>query len=58
MNAFTIQANAITTSVEAESTSGAILAYVRQAGYDAVSDAAAVCGQSEDAFVADIVVKD
>ncbi len=34
----------------------AIAAYIKNAGYETVAEAADVCGQSEDEFLADLVV--
>lgn len=39
---------------DAVSADAAILAYVNDAGYTTVADAAEVCGQSVDEFLADI----
>ena len=58
MTTFTITANAIETSVEADDADGAVLAYVRDAGYASVEEAAEVCGQSVDAFLSGITVSE
>jgi hypothetical protein len=36
----------------------AILAYVKDAGYETVKEAAEVCGQTEDAFCGDIICEE
>lgn len=56
MTTFALAANTIVTTVEAIDEDAAILAYVRDAGYATVADAAEVCGQTEDEFLADIHV--
>lgn len=57
MTTYTIHANAITTTVEAANADDAIVAYVREAGYSSVNDAAEACNQSVDDFLADITVE-
>lgn len=57
MKTFTIHANAITTTVEADNTDAAIIAYVNDAGYSSVEAAADACNQSVDDFLADITVE-
>lgn len=50
---FTITVNAIEASYEAETAEAAIAAYIRDAGYGSVEEAADVCGQSVEDFLAD-----
>jgi anti-sigma regulatory factor (Ser/Thr protein kinase) len=57
MKAFTIHANAITTTVEAANEEAAILAYVRDAGYASIEDAAEVLGHTADEFRDSIIVE-
>lgn len=53
---YTITANAIEASYEAENSDAAILAYVIDAGYASIEEAAEVCGKSVEDFLADIHV--
>ncbi len=53
---FHIAANAIEASYEAETADGAILSYVRDAGYRSVEEAADVCNQTVEEFLADVIV--
>ncbi len=56
MKTFAITANAIEAEYEAADADAAILAYVNDAGYATVEDAAEACDQSADDFLADIHV--
>lgn len=57
MATFTITANGIEMGTyEAADEQAAILAYVQDAGYSSVADAADVLCQTEDEFLADITV--
>lgn len=53
---YTVAANSLVNEVEAPNPEAAILAHVRDAGYSSVKEAAEVCGQTEDEFLADITV--
>ena len=53
---FKIAAGAIESEYEAANEQAAILAYVNDAGYSSVEDAADACSQSVDEFLADITV--
>lgn len=57
MAAFTITANGTEMGTyEAADEQGAILAYVQDAGYSSIADAADALSQTEDEFLSDIAV--
>jgi hypothetical protein len=56
MRGFAVHANAIVTDVDAPTRDAAIDAYVAEAGYASVAEAAAVCGQTRERFLEDIHV--
>ncbi len=58
MPGFSIRANAISYDVDAPTRSDAIDAYVRDAGYGSVAEAAEVCGETTARFLDDIVVRE
>lgn len=53
---FRISVNATEATFEADTADDAILAYVHEAGYRSIEDAADVCGQSVEEFLSDITV--
>jgi len=57
MSIYTISVNGISMGpYEAETAAAAVLAYVRDAGYASVAEAAGILGQSEEVFLADLSV--
>jgi hypothetical protein len=56
MSTYRIEAGTLTAFYEAETESAAILAYVQDAGYSSVKEAAEVCGQTEQQFVGDLAI--
>jgi hypothetical protein len=57
MNCWKIEANGLMTITQGETETDAILAYVQDAGYCSVADAAGVCGQTEAQFIADLHIR-
>lgn len=57
MRGFTIHANAIVADVETPTPDAAIEAYVGEAGYASIVEAAEACGQTPERFLEDIHVK-
>jgi uncharacterized protein (DUF1778 family) len=56
MTTYTISTDAYDFTVEAENEHAAILAYVREAGYDTIAEAAEVLGETESQFISRQVV--
>lgn len=56
MTTYTISTEAFDSSYDAATEGAAILAYVRDAGYETVAEAAEVLGQTEDEFVAGLTI--
>ncbi len=56
MTTYTITAGVFEDTYEAADEAAAILAYVTDAGYASVEDAAAACGQTRGEFLDDIFV--
>jgi len=56
MTTYTITANAITSTYNAETEAAAVQAFIEDAGYASVEAAADVCGQTVEQFLADMTV--